>query len=258
MPYVTAGESKLYFEEYGEGPPVVLLHGVGGNHASWFNQVPSFAKCFRTIIIDQRAFGNSTDVEGFGRSAFVEDLALLLDALGIDRVSLVAQSMGGGTSAAFTCRFPKRVRALVLADSLAGVLLPEPHASALAKVNADTANLSQAERVLGPIIRAEDPERTLLYLQIASFNSVALKTVKGVMPNWSPAALAASGAPVLFFVGEDDIICPPHLMKAMHEMVPGSRFAQVARAGHSAYFELPSAFNEVVLGFLQDVHKNEK
>jgi pimeloyl-ACP methyl ester carboxylesterase len=112
------------------------------------------------------------------------------------------------------------------------------------------------ERVLGPVVRREDPERTLLYLQIASFNSVALKTVKGAMPNWSPAELAEAGTPILFFVGEDDIICPPPLMRAMHELVPGSRFVQMARAGHSAYFEAPSAFNEVVLEFLEAVHKD--
>jgi 3-oxoadipate enol-lactonase len=256
MPYVPAGASKLYYEEYGDGPPVVLMHGIGGNHASWFNQVPTFSKRYRTIVVDQRAFGNSTDAEGLGRSAFVDDLEILLDALGMERVCLVAQSMGGGTSAAFTCRFPERVRALVLADSLAGVELPEPHASELAKVNGQTADLSQAERVLGPIIRAEDPERTMLYLQIASFNSVRLKTVKGTMPKWSPAELAAAGTPILFFVGEDDVICPPALVRAMHDLTPGSRFVQVARAGHSAYFELPAAFNEAVLAFLEDVHKD--
>jgi 3-oxoadipate enol-lactonase len=254
MPYVTAGASKLYYEEYGEGPAVVLLHGVGGNHASWFEQAPAFSRRYRTTIIDQRAFGNSTDVEELGRSAFVDDLATLLDALGLERVSLVAQSMGGGTSAAFTCRFPERVRALVLADSLAGAVLPEPHASELAKVNAATANLTQVERVLGPIVRENDPERTLLYLQIASFNSVTLKTVKGAIPKWSPAELAKAGTPVLYVVGEDDILFPPALIRAAHELTPGSRFAQIARAGHSAYFEAPAAFNEVVLGFLDDVH----
>lgn len=256
MPYVTRGASKLYYAEYGEGPPVLLLHGVGGNHASWFNQVPAFSKLYRTIVIDQRAFGNSTDAEGLGRSAFVDDLEALLDALELERVSLVAQSMGGGTSAAFTCKFPKRVRALVLADSLAGVSLPEPHASELAKVNAATADLSQAERVLGPIIRAEDAERTLLYLQIASFNSVSLKTVKGAMPKWSPAELAQAGIPIMFCVGEDDILFPPALIRAAHELVPGSRYVEFRRAGHSAYFETPEAFNDAVLGFLAEAHKD--
>src|SRR5580658_5607442 len=64
MPYFTSGQSQLYYEDIGEGPAVVLAHGVGGNHASWFNQVPTLSKRYRTIVIDHRAFGNSDDVEG--------------------------------------------------------------------------------------------------------------------------------------------------------------------------------------------------
>jgi pimeloyl-ACP methyl ester carboxylesterase len=250
MPYAAAGASRLYYEAWGEGPPLVLAHGVGGNHASWFNQVPTFSKRYRTIVVDHRAFGNSTDEEGQGRSAYVEDLARVLDEVGVERAFLVGQSMGGGACAAFACRFPERVMGLVHADSLAGVTLPAPHGEALERVNASTWNLSQAERVLGPVIRAEDPERTFLYLQIASFNSVSLKTVKGRPEPWSPAGLAAAKVPVLFVVGEHDVICPPDLIRVLHEAVPGSRMAVIPAAGHSAYFEAHAAFNACVLDYL--------
>ncbi len=250
MPYINSGRSELYYESYGEGPPVILAHGVGGNHASWFNQVPVLSRRYRTIVIDQRAFGNSQDVEGLGRSAFVDDLARLVDALDLARVFLVGQSMGGGTCAAFACRYPERVRALVHADSLAAVDLPAPYGLQLEAVNAANWNLSQVERVLGPRIREQDPAQTFLYLQIASFNSVALKTVKGAPVKWSPAELAATGIPVLFVVGEQDIICPPSLIRAMHEAVPGSRFQTIPGSGHSAYFEDPAAFNALLLDFL--------
>lgn len=250
MPYIEAGKSKLYYEDYGKGPAVVLAHGVGGNHASWFNQVPKLAKSYRVIVIDQRAFGNSTDVEGLGRSAFVDDLKLLLDTLGIERAFLVGQSMGGGTAAAFTCRYPERVIALAICDSLAAVKLDEPHATALAELNASTRDLSQAERVLGKTTLANEPELTLLYLQIASFNSVTLKTVKGTPVSWTPAALAKTGVPVLCLVGEEDVICTPPLIRVVHEQIPGSGYVELKRAGHSAYFETPKAFNEALQAFL--------
>ena len=250
MPHVTSGRSKLYYEDYGSGPAVMLAHGVGGNHASWFNQVPTFSKSCRVITIDHRAFGNSDDVEEQGRSAYVDDLAAMLDHLEIDRVTLVGQSMGGGAVAAFTCRFPDRVRALVHCDSLAGVKLEEPHASAYAQIAKQTYDLSQAERVLGRTTLANDAERTLLYLQIASFNSVSLKTVKGTPASWTPKELAATGVPVLFVVGEEDVICPPMFVRVMHEGVTGSKYAEIKRAGHSAYFEQPVDFNRVVLDFV--------
>ncbi|HZZ86957.1 MAG TPA: alpha/beta hydrolase, partial [Caulobacteraceae bacterium] len=89
MPYFTAGQSRLFYEEQGRGPAVVLAHGVGGNHASWFNQVPALLQRYRTIAIDHRAFGNSEDVEGIGASAYVDDLARLFDALELDQAVLV-------------------------------------------------------------------------------------------------------------------------------------------------------------------------
>lgn len=254
MPYVTSGHSKLYYEVRGEGPPLVLAHGVGGNHASWFNQVPRFAQRYTTITIDHRAFGNSEDLEGIGQAGYLDDLQRLLDELKLETVSLVGQSMGGATCAAFACRHPKRVRALVHADSLAGVTLPEPQATMLASTHERTRDLSQLERVLGPQIREREPEHAFLYQQIASFNSVSLKTVKGRAPAWSPAELAHTGVPVLFVVGEQDVICPSALIAALHRGVPGSRLEVIAGAGHSAYFEAPLAFNQSVLKFLAEVH----
>ncbi len=254
MPYVTCGHSKLYYELRGEGAAVVLAHGVGGNHASWFNQVPSFAQRYTTITIDHRAFGNSEDVEGIGQAGYLDDLLRLLDELHLETVSLVGQSMGGATCAAFACRYPKRVRALVHADSLAGVTLPEPHATTLASTNARTRDLSQLERVLGPEFCKQEPEHAFLYLQIASFNAVTLKTVKGRAPVWSPGELAQTGIPVLFVVGEQDIICPPAQIAVMHRSVPGSQLQVIPGAGHSAYFEAPRVFNQRVLKFLAEVH----
>lgn len=253
MPYVDAGASRLYYESYGEGAPVLFAHGVGGNHASWFRQIPSLSRQFRTITFDHRAFGNSTDIEGLGRSAYVDDFVRLLDALELDRVVLVGQSMGGGSTAAFTCRHPDRVRALVHCDSLAAVQLDEPYASELKALNAETAELSQIERVLGITTRTTDPVNTFLYSQLASFNSVTMKTVKGTPTPWSPHQLAATGRPVFFVVGEEDRICPPHLIKSMHEQVPGSKYAVIPVAGHSAYFEQAEAFNRALTDYLNDL-----
>jgi pimeloyl-ACP methyl ester carboxylesterase len=250
MPYFTSGQSQLYYEDIGEGPAVILAHGVGGNHASWFSQVPTLAKRHRVIAIDHRAFGNSEDVEGIGASAYVDDLARLFDALGLESAFLVAQSMGGGACANFTCRSPERVQGLLHADSLAGCDLPQPWADEVKALNAANDGLSQAERVLGPVIRATDPERTFLYLQIASFNSVTRKTLKGQMPRWSPEELAATKVPVLFVVGEHDVLCPPRLLRIAHELVPGSRFEVIGGAGHSAYFEASEAFNRLLLAWL--------
>lgn len=250
MPFLELGESRIRYDSYGDGPALIFAHGVGGNRVSWFRQVPHFSRSFRVIIFDHRAFGGSIDAEGEGRSRFVDDLLALVDALAIDRAVLIGQSMGGGTSAAFACRYPERVRGLVIADSLAGIQAPEPIASDLRATASANRALSQVERVLGPLIQARDPESVLLYLQLASFNSVNVRTVRGTMPPWSPAALAAAAVPTLFIVGAQDILFTPAQIGAVQAMVPNSRLATIADAGHSAYFEQPQAFNTVLDDFI--------
>ena len=96
--------TELYYEVHGEGPSVVFAHGLGGNHASWFQQVPFFARSYQVVTFDHRGFGNSRDVAGGAdRPRFVEDLKDLLDHLDITKAALVGQSMGGATCAGGRC-----------------------------------------------------------------------------------------------------------------------------------------------------------
>jgi pimeloyl-ACP methyl ester carboxylesterase len=253
MPRLRVGGADLYYEVHGEGPTVILAHGVGGNHASWYHQVDAFARAYQVITIDQRGFGLSTDPDRRGRSAFIDDLTALLDHCRLEAVALVGQSMGGGTVAGFTCAYPARVRALVLADTLAAVSEVGPLKTRMDEVRAATGHLSQVERVLGPRIRADHPELALLYGQIASFNAYTIKTVTGLPRPWTAEELAATGVPVLFVVGTDDALFPPDVVRAVRAQVPDSFLAELADTGHSAYFENPQAFNDCVLSFFQKV-----
>jgi 3-oxoadipate enol-lactonase len=251
MPYVQAGDSRLYYETHGDGESIVFLHGVGGNHASWFRQVAAFRSRYRVVVFDARGFGNSVDVEQLGRSAFVSDLELLLDELRISRACLVAQSMGGGTAALFTCRHPDRVRALVLADTLVGIEVPASMVSTMKARAEANRQLPQLQRVLGATFREREPAMAQLYLELASFNRVTHLTLQGVQQTCTPEQLAASGAPILFVVGREDVLFPPAAVRALHELVPGSAYEEIPGAGHSAYFENPDGFNACLAAFLQ-------
>ena len=93
------GES-LYVEVLGEGGvPLVLSHGLGGNHAVWTHQATHFARDRTVVLWDHRGFGRSTDhADRTGPSVAAADLLVILDHLGIERADLVGQSMGGWTS----------------------------------------------------------------------------------------------------------------------------------------------------------------
>jgi len=250
MPYCPLPGAKLYYETHGEGPPIVFVHGSGGNHASWFYQTNAFASEFRVVVYDQRGFGNSEDLDGRGRGGMVEDLGGLLDHLAIDRAVLVAQSLGGGTCAGFTAHHPGRVRALVLCDTLTGIRLPPSVAPLMAEVSKRTAGLPQVIRVLGPKTRERFPEKAVLYTALASFNTYRFGAMPGNFEGVDAAALAATRVPILYVVGSDDILYPPDCIRAVQALVPNSRLAEIPDVGHSAYFEDPESFNRHLRAFL--------
>src|SRR5262245_56855635 len=107
MPYLTRPERELYYEIHGEGPWLVFAHGAGGNHLSWWQQVPVFSTRYRCLVFDQRGWGRSTgDADP---TAFPADLTALLDHVGAERATLVGQSMGGWTVLGCALQNPARI-----------------------------------------------------------------------------------------------------------------------------------------------------
>lgn len=252
MSVISVPGGEIYFEEHGAGTPLVLAHGVGGNHAIWFQQIPALAEHYRVITFDHRGFGNSVDAAGYGRSAFVSDLLAVLDHLDVEQSALVGQSMGGGTCLGLTATHPERVSALVMCDSLHGFIESDAVKKIMDESRNATAELSQLERVLGDATRLNRPAHAALYTQLNSFNDVNRKNLIGTFsPLVAPADLVEIGVPAMFLVGETDLLFPARAVRQMHAEVPGSMFVEVSGAGHSVFFEDPARFNAEVLAFLE-------
>src|SRR5215475_14714198 len=125
MAFMLKDGFSLYHEVSGEGPTILFLHGAGGNHLSWWQQVPVFAEEYRCITADQRGFGQSPDVAGGpGPSALGGDALTLLDHLGIEQAAVVAQSMGGWAAVGAAVRTPRRFWAIVLANTVGNLSNP--------------------------------------------------------------------------------------------------------------------------------------
>ena len=250
---IEANGASLYCEEHlcnPDAPALVLAHGMGGNHAIWYQQLPALTPHFRVITFDHRGFGNSSDPQGLGRDAYVDDLAAILDHLGLSRVILVGQSMGGGTCISFSCRYPQRVSALVVADSL-HALQETPDVQALMdRAREATRDLGQIERVLGRRVREQRPEAACLYQQINSFNAVSRATLAGAFTRHPPQQLAQTRIPVLFIAGTEDVLFPIEAIRVMQAQVTGSRLVEIADTGHSAFYESPDKFNAALLAAL--------
>ncbi len=255
MPWADVNGIRLYYETAGSGPPLVFAHGAGGNHLSWWQQLPYFAGRYRCVAFDHRAFGRSADSDGAGRRAFAEDLRQLLDHLGIEQIALVAQSMGGRTAVGFSVRNPGRVRALVLAGTTGGAVSDEVRLRQDEHRQGPLGRLSLAKRAISPRLRRERPDLAYLYRLFGKLNPPRPNDFLAPIPNYkgsSAGALTGLGIPILFLVGEEDSITPPNVIRLAHEQVPGSQFDVLAGAGHSAYFEQAGAFNSRVERFLQE------
>ena len=251
MPHLRANGIDLYYEVHGDGPPLLLSHGVGSNHLHWWQQVPSLAKRFRVITFDHRGFGFSTE-DGRGPSAFVSDVAVLLDHLKIDKVGLVGQSMGGVTVTGYASRFPQRVGALVLSCSGGGVV-PVKHAPSMKGAMEESANyLEFSVRSLDQDgFRQRHPELCFLFESMAQVNhAVDLKLLLGMRQLRNDIApVVAAGIPVLLIGGEDDHGANDSL-RTLQGMIPGAELEIVADAGHLLFFESAARYNSLVADFM--------
>jgi len=253
---------RIYYECYGEGPALVLSHGLGGSHAVFFQQVPCFATRFRVVTWDQRGFGRSTDRTGApGPASAARDLAALLDTLGIERAHHVGQSMGGFTALHFALAHPERVASLVLADTSGGLVTDELRAAFQTYVRgAAVAPPVEAwplarHPALGDDLGRREPARAFLYDQLASLCAPppAAIPLELVRTEHAPERLSALRLPLLFVVGSEDPIFPPAALRSALARLAGARLIEIPATGHSPYFEAPEAWNAAVLAFLDDV-----
>ena len=256
MAFMTKDGFRLYYEDTGGNAPAILfLHGAGGNHLSWWQQVPVFADEYRCITADQRGFGQSPDVPGGpGPAALATDALALLDHLGIARAAIVAQSMGGWAAVGAAVRAPERFWAIVLANTV-GNLTNDAIAALRQRLVASSPPRPAVlwHAAIGPTFRKREPVRSFLYAQISGLNTPLSPEARDQLMGLTTPVdrYAATRVPTMFLTSDEDGLIWPALSQKVHEHVPGSRFERVEGAGHSTYFERPDVFNREVGAFLK-------
>ena len=250
MPFAPVNGIELYYESHGSGPTVVFAHGAGGNHLSWWQQIPAFSKRFRCITFDHRAFGRSVDGEGDGRRGrrgFHDDLRALLDLLEIDDVRVVAQSMGGRTAVGFSLLNPGRCKGLVLAGTTGGAIDDGVRQLQDAYRDTEMGQLPLGKRSVSPALKERAAAMEFLYRSIGRLNPTRPKDFLAPIPGYrgsSAERLAQAAFPILFLVGDHDAVTPSEIIEACHRATPGSRYAVIEHSGHSTYFEQPPRSTE--------------
>lgn len=250
---------RLWYEDSGgNGPAVVLVHGAAGSSENWFRQRPALeAAGFRCISWDLRNAGKSEAPPGMaGEGSVAGDLEGLLDVLGLDEVCLVAQAAGGFGAFEFAVESPRRVRALVVANSFGGITDPEYQQRRRELAPEGVSSWPREERELGRSYRAVNPEGVRLFVEMEHRGRPddPAQRQKPRRP-MTLSLLETLSMPVLLIAADEDVLSQPALMRMMADRIPGCRFEVIAGAGHCSYWERPDEWNRLVIGFLRSVLK---
>lgn len=253
---------ELHVDEAGSGLPVVLLHAFPLSSAMWAAQRSTLAGTARVITPDQRGFGGSplgADEPSLDHVA--DDVAAVLDRLGLDRVVLGGLSMGGYAAMAFLRRHPHRVRGLVLADTKAGAD-PQParekRERIAARLESEGSSAALVEEVLpalcGPTTKRDRPA------VLAAVTSL-VESAPPAAGAWAQRAMAARpdslgtlrsvDVPALVVLGDEDELATRADADAMLDALPDGRLAVLDGCGHLSAMEVPDAFDAAVAAFLE-------
>jgi pimeloyl-ACP methyl ester carboxylesterase len=232
---------SVYYEIYGRGPALVLLHGGAGNGTQFAQQIPAFEKRYRLVVPDACAQGRTTDRPGrLTYHAMAEDVIALLDRLRIGRADVMGWSDGGIVGLDLAIHHPDRVSHLV---TFGANFSPDGLNPADVAWN-DTATAAS----FGPDMRrgyeklSPDPA----HYEQAMNKIIAMWRTQ---PNFSLAELGSIRARTLIAAGEHDVVRREH-SEQLARSIPGARLWIVPGASHGAMIEQPALVNRTVLEFL--------
>lgn len=253
MPYARVNAARMYYQQSGKGPDVVFLHGAGGNHLVWWQQVGEFSRQYRCTTLDARGWGLSTGDMAVGRFSLGTDLVALMEHLGIESAHVIAQSMGGRAVAGLTRLAPNRIRSITLCGTTAGATNDRVR-ELQDELKEERGEGGLREHALAPGFEEAHPGLAVLYRQLNAVNPARPKGLLGRPPatyrGSTHEMIANLGVPVLYVVGEYDMITSPEMIREAQGLIPGAEYYEVKGAGHSCYFERADEWNSVVLDFL--------
>ena len=260
MATATINGLEIAYSDEGSGTPVVFIHGFPLNRSMWNDQVAGLSGSVRCITIDLRGHGESQAPLWLATvDMFADEVAGLLDHLGIDRAVICGFSLGGYVAFALWRRHRDRIRALILADTRPQADTPEAKQGRFN--TAQTANTGGPAAIAGAMLprlltqasidsRPGLVERTRAICESTPVFGIAADLMALAERPDSVDLLPSIDVPTLVVVGEHDGLTPPADAQLMAESIPGAQLVTIAGAAHLSPVEQPEAFNRAVGEFL--------
>jgi len=229
---------QMYYETYGKGEPLLIIHGNNGSIQDFKNQISTFSKSYQVIIADNRSHGKSIDTQdSLSYEQMADDFAALLDHLKLDSVNVVGWSDGGINGLLLASRHPKKVRKLAVTGAN---LTPEPVKGVDPWVYKNELHVVDS----------------LSHLPQTTENKRLLKLHRMMLhqPNISHAELNKIQCPTLVIGGDHDVIMPRHTLE-IAEAIPRSYLWILPNSGHSTPIAYKDLFNSTILEFLKNPYR---
>ena len=272
MPYVTADDSiKLYYEEAGEGFPIVFVHEFGGDHRSYEPQIRYFARCYRCIAYNARGYPPSDvpdEEQDYSQERARDDIRAVVDGLGIDRAHVVGISMGGFATLHLGMAYPERARSLVVGGCGYGA---EPGKRGQFQAEAEAAaarfetlgiEATANSYALGATrvqLQNKDPRgweefRRMLAEHSARGSALTLRGVQKRRPSLFDLVeqMRHVRVPTLIVTGDEDDPCIEASI-LMKRTIPSAALVMLPRSGHAINLEEPALFNQFAEQFFHQV-----
>ncbi|MGH6934402.1 MAG: alpha/beta fold hydrolase [Dongiaceae bacterium] len=239
--YAPVNDIEMYYATYGEGPPLIMLHGGLGHSDVWGYQIPALAEHYKVIVADSRGHGRSSrSAQPYSYALMASDVVALMDYLKIENAALVGWSDGGIIGLDIAINHPDRLGKLFAfgANTQVSGLRPDIAESAvfnqyIVEIGQDYASMSKTPT-----------EYDAFVAQISE--------MWATQPDYKAADLAKITTPTAIADGEHDEAILQEHNKEMAAQIPGAKLVILPGVSHFAFLQKPDEFNQAVLDFLKE------
>jgi pimeloyl-ACP methyl ester carboxylesterase len=251
--YINVGDIKVYYETYGEGEPLLLLHGNGGSIENFIYQIPELSKHFKVIAIDSRAQGRTTDSEKeITYALMASDVSELIDKLKLGKVNVVGWSDGGNIGLELAFSHPEKVFKVVTfgANYTHENFLAPPDSVTMLPDDPLIKQSSAMMKRYGSAFERLSPDTTRKVIIQKKLAELMEK-----YPNFTAAQLQTINVPFLIVVGDHDLININQTVE-LFTTLPKAQLFVVPGATHFVPAEYPALINAAVIKFLKTPYRD--
>ncbi len=258
MPKVKVGDINMYYELHGEGEPLVMICGGGGSTQDYHSLIPLYSREYRLVLFDNRGSGQSDAPDiPYTMEMLADDLAGLLDAIGVKAAHVSGISFGGGIAQYFALRYPERVLSLILRSTSCDPPRPSAEAAQALAEMTKLPPLERAKAMMGRLVTSQYAERNPDIVQRMAERIIEHPAPPhGVMRQRQAEGepicqrLAEIKAPTLVIHGDSDQLIPVENARILASRIPNSELVIFENTGH-ILLEAENELNRITLEFLR-------